>query len=202
MRIYDIESPKQIKNMSIPQLVELSNDIRSFLINSISKTGGHLSSNLGVVELSIAMHYVFNAPNDKLIFDVGHQCYTHKILTGRSRQFTTLRKKDGLSGYQKRSRSIYDCWEAGHSSTSLSAALGYAIARDIKKENYEVVALIGDGALSGGMAMEALNDIGSKQKKMIIIFNDNNMSISRNHGGIERKDHVCSFQSDLSWNQA
>lgn len=187
MRIYDIESPKQIKNMSIPQLVELSNDIRSFLINSISKTGGHLSSNLGVVELSIAMHYVFDAPNDKLIFDVGHQCYTHKILTGRSRQFTTLRKKDGLSGYQKRSESIYDCWEAGHSSTSLSAALGYAIARDIKKENYEVVALIGDGALSGGMAMEALNDIGSKQKKMIIIFNDNNMSISRNHGGIEQR---------------
>ena len=172
MRIYDIESPKQIKNMSIPQLVELSNDIRSFLISSISKTGGHLSSNLGVVELSIAMHYVFDAPNDKLIFDVGHQCYTHKILTGRSRQFTTLRKKDGLSGYQKRSESIYDCWEAGHSSTSLSAALGYAIARDIKKENYEVVALIGDGALSGGMAMEALNDIGSKQKKMIIIFNE------------------------------
>lgn len=187
MRIYDIESPKQIKNMSIPQLVELSNDIRSFLINSISKTGGHLSSNLGVVELSIAMHYVFDAPNDKLIFDVGHQCYTHKILTGRSRQFTTLRKKDGLSGYQKRSESIYDCWEAGHSSTSLSAALGYAIARDIKKENYEVVALIGDGALSGGMAMEALNDIGSKQKNMIIIFNDNNMSISRNHGGIEQR---------------
>lgn len=187
MRIYDIESPKQIKNMSIPQLVELSNDIRSFLINSISKTGGHLSSNLGVVELSIAMHYVFDAPNDKLIFDVGHQCYTHKILTGRSRQFTTLRKKDGLSGYQKRSESIYDCWEAGHSSTSLSAALGYAIARGIKKENYEVVALIGDGALSGGMAMEALNDIGSKQKKMIIIFNDNNMSISRNHGGIEQR---------------
>ena len=187
MRIYDIGSPKQIKNMSIPQLVELSNDIRSFLINSISKTGGHLSSNLGVVELSIAIHYVFDAPNDKLIFDVGHQCYTHKILTGRSRQFTTLRKKDGLSGYQKRSESIYDCWEAGHSSTSLSAALGYAIARDIKKENYEVVALIGDGALSGGMAMEALNDIGSKQKKMIIIFNDNNMSISRNHGGIEQR---------------
>ena len=108
-------------------------------------------------------------------------------MTGRSRQFTTLRKKDGLSGYQKRSESIYDCWEAGHSSTSLSAALGYAIARDIKKENYEVVALIGDGALSGGMAMEALNDIGSKQKKMIIIFNDNNMSISRNHGGIEQR---------------
>ena len=187
MRIYDIESPKQIKNLSIPELIDLSNDIRSFLIDSISKTGGHLSSNLGVVELSVAMHYVFNAPEDKLIFDVGHQCYTHKVLTGRSRQFTTLRKKDGLSGYQKRSESIYDCWEAGHSSTSLSAALGFAIARDIKKEEYEVVALIGDGALSGGMAMEALNDIGSKQKKVIIIFNDNNMSISRNHGGIEQR---------------
>lgn len=187
MRIYDIKSPQQIKDLNIAQLKELSDDIRSFLIESISKTGGHLSSNLGVVELTVAMHYVFNSPKDKFIFDVGHQCYTHKILTGRSQQFSTLRKKDGLSGYQKRCESEYDCWEAGHSSTSLSAALGFAIARDIKKEKYEVLAVVGDGALTGGMSMEALNDIGSKNKKVIVIFNDNNMSISKNHGGIEQR---------------
>lgn len=187
MRIYDIESPEQIKSLSIKELNELAKDIRSFLIDSISKTGGHLSSNLGVVEVTIAMHYVFDSPKDKMIFDVGHQCYTHKILTGRANQFSTLRKKDGLSGYQKRQESIHDCFEAGHSSTSLSAALGFAIARDVKKEDYQVIALIGDGALTGGMAMEALNDIGSKQKNMIIIFNDNNMSISKNYGGIEQR---------------
>ena len=187
MRIYDIESPAQIKNMSIRELNELAQDIRSFLIESISKTGGHLSSNLGVVELTLAMHYVFNAPKDKIIFDVGHQCYVHKILTGRAPQFSTLRKKDGLSGFQKRKESPYDCWEAGHSSTSLSAALGFSIARDLTQDDYEVVALIGDGALSGGMSMEALNDIGAQQKKLIIVFNDNNMSISKNHGGIEQR---------------
>lgn len=187
MRVYDIESPKQIKSMSVAQLTELSKDIRAFLIESISKTGGHLSSNLGVVELTVAMHYVFDCPKDKFIFDVGHQCYTHKILTGRSCKFSTLRKKDGLSGYQKRNEGVYDCWEAGHSSTSLSAALGFAIARDVQKEDYQVVAVIGDGALTGGMSMEALNDIGSKQKKVIVIFNDNNMSISKNHGGIEQR---------------
>lgn len=187
MRIYDIESPAQIKNLSMDELNVLAKDIRSFLIESISKTGGHLSSNLGVVELTIAMHYVFDCPKDKLIFDVGHQCYTHKILTGRSTRFSTLRKKDGLCGYQKRSESIYDCWEAGHSSTSLSAALGYAISRDLLKDDYNVVALIGDGALTGGMALEALNDIGSKQKKVIIIFNDNKMSISKNYSGVEKR---------------
>lgn len=187
MRINDIKSPSQIKNMSVSELYELSNDIRAFLIDSISKTGGHLSSNLGVVELTVALHYVFNSPKDKFIFDVGHQCYAHKILTGRANQFNTLRKKDGLSGYQKRDESKHDSWEAGHSSTSLSAALGFAIARDVKKENYEVIPVIGDGALTGGMAMEALNDIGSKDKKVIIIFNDNNMSISKNHGGIEQR---------------
>ncbi len=185
--IYDIESPQDIKELSIHQLEILARDIRSFLIESISKTGGHLSSNLGLVEVTLAMHYVFDSPKDKFIFDVGHQCYVHKICTGRSRQFATLRKKDGLSGFQKRKESEYDCWEAGHSSTSLSAGLGYAIARDLKKDDYQVVALIGDGSLTGGMALEALNDIGSKQKKMIIIFNDNNMSISKNHSGVEKR---------------
>lgn len=185
--IYDIESPQDIKELSIHQLEILARDIRSFLIESISKTGGHLSSNLGLVEVTLAMHYVFDSPKDKFIFDVGHQCYVHKICTGRARQFATLRKKDGLSGFQKRKESEYDCWEAGHSSTSLSAGLGYAIARDLKKDDYQVVALIGDGSLTGGMALEALNDIGSKQKKMIIIFNDNNMSISKNHSGVEKR---------------
>ena len=169
MNLDDIQNPSFLKDLSISELNDLAEEIRTFLIESISKTGGHLASNLGVVELTIALHYVFNSPEDKIFFDVGHQCYTHKILTGRSTQFATLRKKGGLSGYQKRSESKYDCWEAGHSSTSLSAALGYAIARDLLHEDYQVIALIGDGSLTGGMALEALNDIGSKQKKMVII---------------------------------
>ena len=187
MRIYDINSPKQIKSMSMGELKELAGDIRQFLIQSIAKTGGHLSGNLGVVELTIAMHYVFNSPQDKFIFDVGHQSYVHKILTGRADRFTNLRQKDGISGFQRRNESIHDSWEAGHSSTSLSAALGMAIARDLRQENFEIVPVIGDGALTGGMALEALNDIGSKQKKVIIIFNDNNMSISKNHSGVEQR---------------
>lgn len=185
--VCDIHSPKQIQEMSLEELNHLAKEIRTFLIESISKTGGHLSSNLGIVEVTLAMHYVFRCPEDKLIFDVGHQCYVHKICTGRASQFPTLRQKGGLSGFQKRNEGPYDCWEAGHSSTSLSAALGYAIARDLKQEDYQVVALIGDGSLTGGMALEALNDIGSKQKKVIIIFNDNNMSISRNHSGVEKR---------------
>lgn len=187
MQLYDIKGPEDIKKLTIPQLMELSQEIRSFLIESISKTGGHLSSNLGVVELTIGMHYVFDSPKDKFLFDVGHQSYTHKILTGRANRFATLRQKDGLSGFQKRCESEHDPWESGHSSTTLSGALGMAIARDYKKENYDVVALIGDGAMMSGMSMEALNDIGSKQKKVIIIFNDNNMSISKNIGGIEER---------------
>ena len=187
MRIYDIQSPQDIKNLSYDQLKFLCEEIRQFLIQNISKTGGHLSSNLGVVELTVALHYVFNAPEDKFIFDVGHQCYTHKILTGRSPYFSTLRKKDGLSGFQKRKESEYDCWEAGHSSTSLSAALGFACARDLLGHDYEVIPIIGDGALGSGMSMEALNDIGTQQRKIIMVFNDNNMSISKNHSAIEQK---------------
>ena len=187
MQIYDIKDPSQIKKLSMKQLDELAQDIRLFLIQTISKTGGHLSSNLGIVETTIAMHYVFSSPKDKMIFDVGHQSYVHKILTGRSTQFGTLRKLNGLSGYQKRSESPHDCWEAGHSSTSLSAALGYAIARDVQTEDYEVIAVIGDGALAGGMSLEALNDIGAQKRKMIIIFNDNAMSISKNRGGVEKR---------------
>ena len=159
-------------------------NIRNFLIDKISITGGHLSSNLGIVDLTIAIHKVFNAPKDKIIFDVGHQSYTHKILTGRAHEFDKLRQYNGLSGFQKMSESIYDCYEAGHSSTSLSAALGYAIARDLDKKKHNVVAIIGDGSIGNGLAYEALNHIGSLNTKLIVILNDNEMSISKNVGAI------------------
>ncbi len=185
MHLYDIRSPQDIKHLTIEELNELAEEIRRFLIDSISKTGGHLSSNLGIVELTIALHYVFNSPQDRILFDVGHQSYVHKILTGRSRRFSTLRQYKGLSGFQKRYESEYDCWEAGHSSTSLSAALGIAIARDLNGENYQVIPVIGDGAMASGMSMEALNQIGGEQRNMIIIFNDNSMSISQNVGAMD-----------------
>lgn len=185
MELRDIKSPQDIKSMSIDELAALAKQIRIFLVQNIAKTGGHLSSNLGVVEVSIALHYVFDSPKDKLIFDVGHQSYVHKILTGRAKEFHTLRQFKGLAGFQKRIESKHDVWEAGHSSTSLSAALGMAIARDLNHETYQIIPIIGDGALSGGMAMEALNQIGSEQANMVIIFNDNNMSITKNVGAMD-----------------
>lgn len=185
MNLYDIKSPADIQNLSIPQLEQLAFDIREFLIESIAKTGGHLSSNLGVVELTLALHYVFESPKDKILFDVGHQSYVHKILTGRLDGFKTLRQYKGMSGFQKRHESEHDVWEAGHSSTSLSAALGMAVARDLHHEKYCVVPVIGDGALSSGMSMEALNQIGCLNRNMVIIFNDNNMSISKNVGAMD-----------------
>lgn len=185
MNVYDINGPSDIKSLSFDELDDLSADIRKFLIDSISKTGGHLSSNLGVVELTLALHYVFDSPVDKIFFDVGHQAYVHKILTGRANRFPTLRQFKGLSGFQKRCESEHDVWEAGHSSTSLSAASGMAVARDLNHEHYQIIPVIGDGALSGGMAMEALNQIGSEGRKMIIVFNDNNMSISKNVGAMD-----------------
>lgn len=184
MDISKIENPQFLKKLKTEELNALAQDIRSFLIENVSKTGGHLSSNLGVVELTIALHTVFNSPEDKIFFDVGHQCYIHKILTGRADRFNTLRQWNGISGFQKRAESEHDVWEAGHSSTSLSAALGMAVARDMDQENYAVIPVIGDGALSGGMALEALNQIGSEQRNMIIVFNDNNMSISQNVGAL------------------
>lgn len=199
MDLNQIQNPKFLKSMNIEELESLSDDIRRFLIQNISKTGGHLASNLGVVELTIALHYVFNAPEDKIFFDVGHQCYTHKILTGRASQFPLLRQYHGLSGFQKRKESEYDCWEAGHSSTSLSAALGMAIARDLDHDHYEVIPVIGDGAMSSGMSMEALNEIGSENRNMIIIFNDNNMSISRNVGALSNAfSHLRSSSTYLT----
>lgn len=184
MDINKIQDPKFLKDLSFKECDKLASDIRTFLIENLSKTGGHLSSNLGVVELTIAIHKVFNAPEDKILFDVGHQSYIHKILTGRAKDFGTLRQYNGLSGFQKRKESEYDCWEAGHSSTSLSGALGMAIARDLNKENFSVVPVIGDGAIVSGMALEALNQIGSEHRNMVIIFNDNNMSISKNVGAL------------------
>ena len=187
MDIKNINNPKFLKKLKIKDLELLSNDIRKYIIDSISKTGGHLSSNLGVVDLTIAIHKVFNSPKDKIIFDVSHQCYTHKILTGRAKKFDNLRQLDGLSGFQKREESEYDSYEAGHSSTSLSAALGMALARDKQHKKYNVIAIIGDGSMGNGLAYEALNHIGSINTKLIIILNDNEMSISKNVGGL----HNC-----------
>ena len=186
MNIREIHSPEQIQSMSMPELEKLARQIRLFLLYSLSKTGGHLSGNLGAVELTIALHYVFNPYKDKLIFDVGHQSYIHKILTGRASQFNTLRQFHGLSGFQKRKESEADPWESGHSSTSISAGLGFAAARDLLHEDYNVVSVIGDGAIGSGMALEALNDLGRQKRRMIIIFNDNTMSISPNDSGLER----------------
>lgn len=184
MKLTDIQDPKFLKSLSVKEMEELADEIRQFLITSISKTGGHLASNLGVVELTIALHYVFNSPVDKIFFDVGHQSYVHKILTGRANQFDHLRQYEGLSGFEKRKESEHDVWEAGHSSTSLSAALGMSVARDLHHLDYQIIPVIGDGALSSGMAFEALNEIGSEKRKMIIVFNDNNMSISKNVGAL------------------
>ena len=176
----------KIKEMTIEELDGLSKEIREFLIQNVSKTGGHLASNLGVVELTIGLYNVFDFNKDKLIWDVGHQSYVHKILTGRKEQFETLRQYGGLSGFPKRNESHFDHFETGHSSTSISAAVGMARARDLKGEDFEVVAVIGDGAMTGGMAFEALNDVGYRKTKMIIILNDNQMSIDKNVGGLSR----------------
>ncbi|MFT8317430.1 MAG: 1-deoxy-D-xylulose-5-phosphate synthase [Sporolactobacillus sp.] len=184
MDVETIKNPKFLKKMSVAQMNRLAADIRSFLIRKLSKTGGHLAPNLGVVELTLALHKVFNSPKDRLVWDVGHQTYVHKILTGRGDQFDSLRQFHGLCGFPKRTESEHDIWETGHSSTSLSAALGMAVARDLKKESHEVVAIIGDGALTGGMALEALNDIGHLKKDMIIVLNDNEMSIAPNVGAL------------------
>lgn len=184
MDLHTITSPSFLKQLDNDQLVELSEDIRRFLIENLSRTGGHIGPNLGVVELTIALHKVFDSPADKLIWDVGHQSYVHKILTGRASQFDTLRQFKGLCGFPKRNESDHDVWETGHSSTSLSAAMGMAAARDIKKAKNHIIPIIGDGALTGGMAFEALNHIGHEKTDMIVILNDNEMSIAPNVGAM------------------
>lgn len=184
MNVFDIKNPKFLKDLKIDELNDLCSDIRTFLLNTVSKTGGHLSSNLGVVELTVALHYCFDAPKDRILFDVGHQCYTHKILTGRASQMQSMRSFGGISGFQKRIESEYDCYEAGHSSTSLPIALGMTTARDLNNDDYNVIPVIGDGSLANGLSLEALNQIGFQKRKMIIVFNDNNMSISKNVGAL------------------
>lgn len=184
MNLNNIKDPMFLKKLTIKELEELSKDIRQFLIDNVSKTGGHFSSNLGIVELTVAMHYVFNSPEDSFLFDVGHQSYVHKILTGRAKQFNTLRQFEGLSGFQKRYESEHDQWEAGHSSTAISGAIGMAVARDLNKEKNEIIAVVGDAALMSGESLEALNHLGSLKSKVIVILNDNNMSIGKNVGGL------------------
>lgn len=184
MLLEKIKQPNDIKQISIDQLPKLAEEIREFLLENLSKTGGHLASNLGAVELTMALHYVFQLPEDKIIWDVGHQSYTHKILTGRKEGFNQLRMLGGMSGFPKRSESPCDSFDTGHSSTSISAGVGYVCARDLQEQNYHVISVIGDGALTGGMAYEALNNASSLKKNFIIILNDNEMSISENVGGI------------------
>lgn len=191
MNLEKIKNPEFIKQLNIEELNDLAQDIRQFLIENISKTGGHFSSNLGIVELTMALHYVFDSPNDKFIFDVGHQSYVHKILTGRAHEFKNLRQFNGLSGFQKRKESIHDQWEAGHSSTAISAGIGMAVARDLNHDNGEVICIVGDGAIMSGESFEALNYLGSISSKVIVILNDNDMSISRNVGGLSN------FLSDM-----
>ncbi|MUT66758.1 1-deoxy-D-xylulose-5-phosphate synthase [Paenibacillus sp. NEAU-GSW1] len=200
MLLDHINGPQDLKSLSVPELEQLAGEIRQFLIEKLSVTGGHLAPNLGVVELTLVLHYLFDSPTDKFIFDVGHQSYVHKILTGRKDRFDSLRKYKGLSGFVKRSESEHDVWEAGHSSTSLSAAMGMALARDLKGESNRVVAVIGDGALTGGMALEALNHIGDEKKNLIVVLNDNEMSIAPNVGAMHH--YLSKIRTDRHYQKA
>lgn len=181
-----IDNPKDTKRLTEKEKIQLAEEIREEMVETVSKTGGHLASNLGVVELTIALHSVFDLPEDKIVWDVGHQTYVHKMLTGRREKMKTLRSLNGIAGFPKTKESIYDDFNTGHSSTSISAALGMARARDLNNKDNHVIAVIGDGALTGGMALEALDDAGSSKTRLIVILNDNEMSISKNVGGISR----------------
>ena len=200
MLLEHIRSPIDVKALPVDRLDELAEEIRRFLIEKLSVTGGHLAPNLGVVELTLVLHYLFDSPRDKFLFDVGHQAYVHKILTGRMERFDSLRQYKGLCGFVKRAESEHDVWEAGHSSTSLSAAMGMALARDLKGEDNKVVAMIGDGALTGGMALEALNHIGHERKKLIVVLNDNEMSIAPNVGALH--NYLGKIRSDKHYIKA
>ncbi|MDP7141513.1 MAG: 1-deoxy-D-xylulose-5-phosphate synthase [Candidatus Woesearchaeota archaeon] len=189
MYLEKIDSPKDLKKLEIEKLPVLADELRKFLIDNVSKTGGHLASSLGVVELTIALHYCFDSPKDKIIWDVGHQAYPHKILTGRRDRFHTLRQHGGISGFPKIDESEHDIFGVGHASTSISAALGIAKARDIKKEKFDVVSVIGDGAMTGGIALEAINQAGYLGSPFILILNDNRMSIAANVGALSEYTH-------------
>ncbi|MGI6700003.1 MAG: 1-deoxy-D-xylulose-5-phosphate synthase [Christensenellales bacterium] len=193
----DFPSPQQLKHMSADEINRLIPAIRQRITQVVSQTGGHLGSNLGVVELTVALHRVLDTPNDRIIFDVGHQCYAHKILTGRNEQMESLRTFGGLSGFPKCSESVYDCYETGHASTALSAAVGMARARDLQGDDYHVVAVVGDGALTGGMCYEALNDLGSNKTPLLIILNDNQMSISPNLSALS--EHLSNLRTSKGW---
>ncbi len=200
MRLDQIESPKVLKGLSLDELNDLAGQIRSELVATVARKGGHLASNLGVVELTLALHRVFDMPQDKLIFDVGHQSYVHKLLTGRCDKFHTLRTYGGISGFPKRSESEYDAFETGHASTAISAALGMARARDQLGESHQVIALVGDGAMTGGMCYEALNDAGNSKTRLIVILNDNEMSIAKNVGALSR--YLTDLRASRSWKNA
>lgn len=206
MDLCKIKDPSILKDMNTNQLEQLADETRQFLIENLATTGGHLGANLGVVELTLALHKVYKSPEDRFLWDVGHQSYIHKILTGRGGQFETLRQYKGLCGFPKRDESEHDVWETGHSSTSLSAAMGMAIARDLKKEKHSILPIIGDGALTGGMALEALNHIGHEKKNVTVILNDNEMSIAKNvgalHGALGRMRSAGKYhrvKDDLEW---
>ncbi|MBA2173648.1 1-deoxy-D-xylulose-5-phosphate synthase [Halobacillus locisalis] len=206
MDLSKIQDPSILKDMTTNQLEELAGEVRQFLIENLATTGGHLGANLGVVELTLALHKVYKSPEDRFLWDVGHQSYIHKILTGRGDQFESLRQYKGLCGFPKRNESEHDIWETGHSSTSLSGAMGMAIARDLKKENHSILPIIGDGALTGGMALEALNHIGHEKKNVTVILNDNEMSIAKNvgalHGALGRMRSAGKYnraKEDLEW---
>ena len=195
-----IRSPRDLDIMSYEELDRLAGEIRNELITTVSANGGHLASNLGIVELTLALHRVFHMPEDKIIFDVGHQSYVHKMITGRYNRFSSLRSYGGISGFPKRCESEYDCFETGHASTAISAALGMARARDYRREKHEVIAVVGDGALTGGMCYEALNDAGNSSTKMIVVLNDNEMSIAPNVGALS--NYLTSLRISAGWQSA
>ena len=197
--LYKVNSPKDLKKLNSSQLKQYVSEAREFIIQTVSETGGHLASNLGAAELVTAMHYVFNSPRDKFIFDVGHQCYVHKLITGRRDSFKTLRQFDGISGFPKRNESVHDVFNTGHSSTSVSAALGIARAAHICDENFHVIACVGDGALSGGMLYEAMADAGHAKDRLIIIVNDNEMAISKNVGAVSY--HLSNLRTASFYNK-
>ena len=192
-----IHGPEDVKRLSAAECEALATEIRQTIIDTVSRQGGHLASNLGDVELTIALHRAFSSPTDKIIFDVGHQIYTHKLLTGRQEMFSTLRAYKGMSGFPCRAESEHDLFDTGHSSTAISMALGLARARDLRHEDYHVVAIVGDGALTGGMCYEAMNDAGNGKNRLIVILNDNEMSISRNVGALS--EYFKHLRASASW---
>jgi 1-deoxy-D-xylulose-5-phosphate synthase len=199
MQLKNVKTPKDLKNLSPRELQSLCVQLRERIVGQVADKGGHLAPSLGVVELTLALHIVYDAPSDKIVWDVGHQAYAHKLLTGRYEAFSTIRQHGGLSGFPKRTESEYDAFGVGHASTSISAALGYAVARDILKENHSVVAVIGDGSMTGGMAFEALNNAGATKENMTVVLNDNKMSIAPNVGNLSK--YLNAVRTDPTWNK-